>query len=102
MSEERKILDGYLSRSKLAEQLGKHERTLERWSMLRIGPPITWVGRKPYYKIDSTRDWLRFREQKMPRARWSREEHKAATPTTAPNARRRALASAKKNRHSPA
>ena len=63
------ILDGYISRSKLAEQLGKSESTIVRWGVMQIGPPVTWIGREPYYKIDCVREWLRSREQQMPRKR---------------------------------
>jgi hypothetical protein len=67
MSTESKILDGYLSRPELAKQIGKHWRTLERWGIEREGPPITWLGKQPFYKIASVRQWLESREQRIPR-----------------------------------
>jgi hypothetical protein len=69
MSSAPTILDDYLSRPKMAEQLGKSERTLERWESLRIGPPVTRIGRELFYNIESAREWLRSREQRMPRER---------------------------------
>jgi ribosome-binding protein aMBF1 (putative translation factor) len=58
------IMAGFLSRAELAAQLGKSERTLERWEEQKIGPPITKLGQTPYYKIDSVQEWLRTREQR--------------------------------------
>jgi len=58
------IMSGFLSRAELALQLGKSERTLERWEEQKIGPLTTKVGQTPYYKIDSVQEWLRSREQR--------------------------------------
>jgi ribosome-binding protein aMBF1 (putative translation factor) len=58
------IMAGFLSRTELAEELGKSERTLERWEAQRSGPPITRIGHTPFYKIESVREWLRSREQR--------------------------------------
>jgi hypothetical protein len=63
------ILEDYLPQPKLAEQLGKSTRTLGRWATLRIGPPVTYIGREPHYRIDAVREWLAGREQKMVRER---------------------------------
>jgi hypothetical protein len=63
------ILEGYISRLELAKQLDKHVNTLARWGALQIGPPVTRIGRQPFYDLDSVREWLRSREQKMPRER---------------------------------
>ena len=68
-SEQNGILDDYLRQDELAEQLKVHPRTIERWRLQGIGPPVTWKGREPIYNIDSTRAWLRSREQRMPRER---------------------------------
>jgi hypothetical protein len=70
------VFDGYITRSDLAAQLNKSERTLERWGILQIGPPITWLGRQPVYKVDSVREWLKSCEQNLPRK--SRERAGAA------------------------
>lgn len=58
------IMSGFLSRAELALQLGKSERTLERWEEQKIGPLTTKGGQTPYYKIDSVQEWLRSREQR--------------------------------------
>jgi hypothetical protein len=63
------VLDDYLPRSALAEQLNKTIRTLERWERQRIGPPITRIGRRPFYRIDGVRNWLRRCEMPMVRER---------------------------------
>ena len=63
------ILADYLPHGELAAQLDVHPRTLERWRVMGIGPPVTRIGREPYYNINTTRKWLRSREQKMPRER---------------------------------
>jgi hypothetical protein len=52
------LLDDYLSRAKLAQEIGRTERTLARWAAQGIGPPITWLGRTPYYHAASVRAWL--------------------------------------------
>jgi len=63
------ILAEYLPRPKLAKQLDLSERTLARWATLRTGPPVTYIGREPHYRIDAVRQWLAGREQKMVRER---------------------------------
>lgn len=63
------ILSDYLSQNGLAKQLGVHERTVWKWRTAGRGPPVTLIGQKPYYSIAGVRDWLRSREQKMPRER---------------------------------
>jgi len=69
MSSVENVLEDYLTRPELARQLGRTERTLARWAELRIGPPITNVGREPRYHIDSVRAWLKAQERQMPRER---------------------------------
>jgi hypothetical protein len=61
------ILDGYMDEPQLAEALDKTPRTLARWRAQRIGPPVTRIGRKPFYNVESARAWLKSREQKMVR-----------------------------------
>jgi hypothetical protein len=73
MSSTENVLADYLSRAELATQLGKTERTLARWAELRVGPPITNIGRQPRYQIDSVRAWLKAQERPMPRSRRQRE-----------------------------
>jgi hypothetical protein len=74
MSSEPSILADYISRPKLAEQLGKSISTIDRWGREQIGPPVTWIGKQPFYNLDSVREWLRSREQKIPRKHGSRNE----------------------------
>ena len=66
------VLSDYLTHDELAKQLDVHPRTIERWRAAGVGPPVTRIGREPYYNIDTTREWLRSREQKMPRERQRR------------------------------
>ena len=63
------ILSDYLSEAEVAKQLGKSTRTVARWRALRVGPPVTFIGREPHYRIDAVRQWLVGREQKMVRER---------------------------------
>ena len=63
-----KLLDEYFTRPELAAELGKSERTLERWERLRIGPPVTRLGITPLYNIKGARTWLRAQEQEAPDA----------------------------------
>ena len=66
-----KLLDEYLTRSELAAELGKSERTLERWERLGIGPPVTRNGITPIYNIPGARAWLRAQEQEARNAKAS-------------------------------
>lgn len=62
MSNER-ILSEFLTKEELAEQLQRNPRTLDRWAVLRIGPPRTHVGRMVLYRRASVQKWLVAREQ---------------------------------------
>jgi predicted DNA-binding transcriptional regulator AlpA len=57
------VLEGYLRREELAQQLGVSARTIDRWQMLRCGPPRVAIGRTILYNLDSIRQWLQSREQ---------------------------------------
>jgi hypothetical protein len=61
------VLADYLTEGELAKQLKKDVRTLQRWRVLRKGPPVTPIGRDIYYRKSAVRDWLQARETKMPR-----------------------------------
>ena len=52
------ILDGYVDKAELANQLKVCERTLDRWHNQRKGPPRTKVGSKVIYKVEAVREWL--------------------------------------------
>ena len=66
------ILSEYLSDGETAEQLHRTPRTLQRWRRSRIGPPVTWVGRDPYYFKPSLLAWLRSQEREMVRSKRAR------------------------------
>jgi predicted DNA-binding transcriptional regulator AlpA len=57
------LLDGYLRRNELAQQLGVSPRTIDRWQTLRCGPPRVAIGRTILYNLDSVRQWLRSKEE---------------------------------------
>jgi predicted DNA-binding transcriptional regulator AlpA len=59
----RLVLEGFLRRDELAQQLGLSPRTIDRWESLRQGPPRVSVGRTILYNIQSVREWLLSREQ---------------------------------------
>lgn len=62
----RLLLDGFLSREQLAQQLGLSLRTIDRWEALHKGPPRVCVGRTILYNTESVREWLRTREKASP------------------------------------
>ncbi len=62
------LLEDYLTPDQLAEELGKSVRTIARWDGLRIGPPKTLIGKKPYYRRESVRQWMLRQEQAQARA----------------------------------
>ena len=66
---ETKILGDYLDEPALAKELGRSTRTIARWRAKRKGPAPTFIGRAPVYRIDAVRNWLKAKEQPMPRAR---------------------------------
>jgi hypothetical protein len=59
------ILDDYDSEEETARQLHIKKRTLQRWRAKRVGPPVTFIGRKPMYYRPSTAQWVRGREKIM-------------------------------------
>jgi len=60
--------EGYSTEAEVAAEFGVTPRSLKRWRAMRIGPPVTYVGRVPIYRQESKRDWLKSREMPMPRA----------------------------------
>ncbi len=62
------LLADYLTPDELAEELDKSPRTIARWDNLRIGPPKTVIGKKPYYRREAVRQWLLRQEQEQARA----------------------------------
>lgn len=57
------LLDGWLSRSQVAREVGVSIDTLARWETRRIGPPCIRIGRKVFYRADAFREWLISRER---------------------------------------
>jgi len=58
------LLDEYFSPEELASELLSCTKTLDRWRVLGIGPPITKIGRKTYYSRSGVAAWLQEREQR--------------------------------------
>ena len=52
------LLGDYLTKAQLAQELGRHPRTIDRWARLRAGPPETVIGRQRLYKRTSVEKWL--------------------------------------------
>ena len=59
-----RVLDGYISAEELATELNNSVRTLGRWDAQRTGPPRVLIGRKPYYRIHSVREWIIAQERR--------------------------------------
>jgi hypothetical protein len=38
-------------------------RTLERWAKLGIGPPVTWLRKRPFYEKSAVAAWKKSREK---------------------------------------
>ena len=57
------LLDGWLTRARVAEEIGVSVDTLQRWETARTGPPCVRIGRKVLYRADAFREWLIRRER---------------------------------------
>lgn len=62
------LLDDYFTPAELGGELKKSARTIARWDRLRIGPPKTVIGKKPYYRREAVRKWLLRQERGQVRA----------------------------------
>jgi hypothetical protein len=62
MSNAEPILSQFLTKDELAAELGRNARTLDRWEVLGIGPPRTFIGRKILYRRTSVQKWLASQE----------------------------------------
>ena len=58
------LLGEYLTDEQLAAELDKSPRTIARWRRMGTGPPTTWIGRKPYTKRTTARQWLTTQERR--------------------------------------
>ena len=63
MSGSRDVLSEFVTKEEFARELGKNPRTLDRWSVLGIGPPRTKIGREVLYRRSSIQKWLIAREE---------------------------------------
>lgn len=63
------VLNGWLTRQQMADQIGVSIDTLARWETQRRGPPCVRIGRKVMYRVDAFRDWLREQETRKAGAR---------------------------------
>lgn len=62
------VLDEWITRAELARQLGVSADTLARWETRRIGPPMVRLGKRPLYRVEAVRQWLRDKEARKARA----------------------------------
>ncbi|QOY63569.1 helix-turn-helix domain-containing protein [Lysobacter sp. H21R4] len=60
----RPVMEDYLTRQELADQMGLTFRTLELWAHRRKGPPVIIIGRRAHYHRDDIAAWLE--EQRKP------------------------------------
>jgi hypothetical protein len=58
----RALLNGWISRSDLAQELEVTEGTLRRWTAERWGPPCIRAGRKIFYRRSTVMEWLEDQE----------------------------------------
>lgn len=61
------ILDTHFDESGAAGFLKCSPRTLQRQRNKRTGPPVTYIGKTPYYRKDSLTAWIESLEQKPTR-----------------------------------
>ena len=47
-----------ISERRVAEELGKSERQLQRWRKKQKGPPSTKIGRRVFYEINKLQEWI--------------------------------------------
>ena len=59
-----KLLEDYVNRQELAEQLGVSWRTLCRYEEERDGLPSLILGGRRMYRLESVRAWLERRERR--------------------------------------
>jgi hypothetical protein len=58
------ILAEFLTKEELAAELRRNPRTLDRWDVLGMGPPRTFVGRQILYRRSSLLKWLAAQERR--------------------------------------
>lgn len=62
------LLDDWMSRAELADELQLSTDTLSRWETRRIGPPCIRVGRRVLYRRGAVQEWLCAQENRAARA----------------------------------
>ena len=58
------LLSDYYSDAEFCEQMDIMPRTSKRYRDERIGPPVTYIKGKPFYRKVSIRKWLLAKEGK--------------------------------------
>lgn len=66
------LLEGYATRKQMANAIGVTERTIARWTDMRDGLPVTKIGNRVLYRLDSARAWIAAREVRRNPSRLSR------------------------------
>ena len=56
------LLDEYLTVEELAAELKVSKRTLARWQNQADGLPVTRIGGRTLFRVDSVKAWLRAHE----------------------------------------
>ena len=56
-------LSQYLTELEFARGIKKSVRTVQRFRRLRIGPPVTYVGKTPMYRCAGIATWLLAQEK---------------------------------------
>ena len=88
------LLDSWMSRAELAEELGLCVDTLMRWERRRYGPKCVKAGRKALYKRSTVLAWLDAQESAAPEIetpRGKRRNSKATRPSRTPRIGGRAV-----------
>ena len=52
------LLDNYLSRDELAKELRVTTRTIARWQAKPNGIPVTQIGGRTLFRVESVKTWL--------------------------------------------
>lgn len=52
------VLDGWLTRKQLSDEIDVAVDTLARWASDGIGPKFIRVGAKVYYRREAVRSWM--------------------------------------------
>ena len=67
------ILADYWDEAECAAELKISPLTLKRWRPQKKGPPVTYVGRQPYYRKASVKAWVAAQERPAERQRQNRK-----------------------------